>query len=496
MPRSAIDGSPPDNANIEFPPYGLDGGTPTANYRNYGLDGDGTTALRLSDLSRTYALAQRLKSRTTTPYEYALAVNDYLREGFEYTEKPPAAPPGAEPLESFLLDTKAGYCQHFSAGMALLLRMGGIPARVATGFSPGGYSKRKQAWIVRDTDAHSWVEAWFDDFGWVTMDPTPSETPARSQIATLSAPATPEDSAGNPTGDPNAGGDSPADRRAAGSREELFNQLRGGGVTATEDGGAADGSGLPLWPLIPIALVLSAGGALWLTRRRRGAPGRPARPGDLRARDRAAALRPPDAGGHDAAPARGRLGLSGDAAGYLRAVSAGRYGPGGTMPTPSSAGPCAASSPPAWASPAACGPGGRCRLGRLHPLDELDDDAARVGDLEVALAPRLRLERGRDLDALRHEPVVLGVDVVDHEGHQQPVGAVAGERRRLERLQARPQVDQVEAGVGPRERHEPVGGHLALEPEVLGGERGRGLRVVDVERDGGGGDLHSVHCTE
>ena len=102
-----------------------------------------------------------------------------------------AAPPGVEPIESFLLDTKAGYCQHFSAGMALLLRMGGVPARVATGFSPGGYSKRKQAWIVRDTDAHSWVEAWFDDYGWVTMDPTPSETPARSQIATLSAPATP-----------------------------------------------------------------------------------------------------------------------------------------------------------------------------------------------------------------------------------------------------------------------------------------------------------------
>jgi len=333
VPRSSIDGSPPDNANVQFPPYGLDGGTPTANYRNYGLDGDGNTALRLSDLSRTYALAQRLKARTTTPYEYALAVNDYLRKGFKYTEKPPAAPPGVEPLESFLLDTKAGYCQHFSAGMALLLRMGGIPARVATGFSPGGYSKRKQAWIVRDTDAHSWVEAWFDDYGWVTMDPTPSETPARSQIATLSAPATPEDSAGDPNGDPNAGGDSPADRRAAGSREELFNQLRGDGVTATEDGGAAGGSGLPLWPLIPIALVLSAGGALWLTRRRRA---RPDDPLDRAIFELETALRRsgrPTPAGMTLRQLEGRLGLSGDAAGYLRAVSAGRYGPGGAMPT-------------------------------------------------------------------------------------------------------------------------------------------------------------------
>ena len=62
------------------------------------------------------------------------------------------------PLESFQLDSKAGYCQHFSGAMALLLRMGGIPTRVVTGFSPGGYSKSKRAWIVRDTDAHSWVD--------------------------------------------------------------------------------------------------------------------------------------------------------------------------------------------------------------------------------------------------------------------------------------------------------------------------------------------------
>ena len=190
VPRSPLDQRLPDNANVEFPPFGLVGATPTANYRNYGLDGDGETALRISNLARTYALAKRLKASTATPYEYALAVNDYLRQGFSYTEKPARPAPGVEPIESFLLDSKAGYCQHFSAGMALLLRMGGVPARVATGFSPGGYSKRKQAWIVRDTDAHSWVEAWFDDYGWVTLDPTPSETPARSQIATLSAPTT------------------------------------------------------------------------------------------------------------------------------------------------------------------------------------------------------------------------------------------------------------------------------------------------------------------
>ena len=57
------------------------------------------------------------------------------------------------------------------------------------GFSPGGFSKRRDAWIVRDTDAHAWVEAWYDELGWVTYDPTPDLTPARSQIAALEAPA-------------------------------------------------------------------------------------------------------------------------------------------------------------------------------------------------------------------------------------------------------------------------------------------------------------------
>jgi hypothetical protein len=106
VPRSSIDGSPPESATIEFPPFGLDGGSPIADYRTYGLEGDGDTALRLSDLGRTYALAQRLKATTTTPYDYALAVNDYLRDGFTYTEKPPVPDPGVEPIESFLFDTR------------------------------------------------------------------------------------------------------------------------------------------------------------------------------------------------------------------------------------------------------------------------------------------------------------------------------------------------------------------------------------------------------
>ena len=72
------------------------------------------------------------------------------------------------PLASFLFADRQGYCQQFSGAMALLLRMGGVPARVASGFTPGRYDRRRKEYVVRDLDAHSWVEAYFPGLGWVT----------------------------------------------------------------------------------------------------------------------------------------------------------------------------------------------------------------------------------------------------------------------------------------------------------------------------------------
>jgi D-tyrosyl-tRNA(Tyr) deacylase len=67
--------------------------------------------------------------------------------------------------------TKAGYCQHFAGAMALMLRLLGVPARVAVGFTSG--TRRDGAWVVTDHDAHAWVEVWFAGEGWVPFDPTP-----------------------------------------------------------------------------------------------------------------------------------------------------------------------------------------------------------------------------------------------------------------------------------------------------------------------------------
>ena len=115
----------------------------------------------------------------TTPQDYVDAVMRYLKgDDFTYTESPPVS---AENLDGFLFDAKTGYCQQYSGAMALLLRMGGVPARVSTGFTAGSFDKASKEYVVRDFDAHSWVEVWYPGIGWVTWDPTPAAAPARSQ---------------------------------------------------------------------------------------------------------------------------------------------------------------------------------------------------------------------------------------------------------------------------------------------------------------------------
>ena len=268
--------------------------------------------------------------QSDTPYEYVVAVNSYLQEGFKYDETPDPVEPGVATLDGFLFDTKSGYCQHYSGAMALLLRMGGIPARVATGFSPGGYSKRKQAWIVRDTDAHSWVEAWFDDYGWVTFDPTPAGTPARSQIAAIDRP--PEESSDRgDAGSDDAG--SPA--RSGGVRPDLPGSQAGpGGAGAA----GADGGGPAWWWFALGAALLAALGAwvgLRMHRRNQG----PGAALDRAVAELEAALRRigrPATPGTTLRQIEQRFGRTPEAAAYLQALRAGRYAP--TAPAPRPAG--------------------------------------------------------------------------------------------------------------------------------------------------------------
>jgi transglutaminase-like putative cysteine protease len=132
-----------------------------------------TTYRALRPYRPLYRQARSLTRRAENPYEAVLAIESWLRRtgGFSYDEQPTVQTRDLPPLVEFATVTKAGYCQHFAGAMAVMLRLLGIPSRVAVGFTSGTYEDGR--WKVTDHNAHAWVEVWFPGQGWVPFDPTP-----------------------------------------------------------------------------------------------------------------------------------------------------------------------------------------------------------------------------------------------------------------------------------------------------------------------------------
>jgi hypothetical protein len=80
-----------------------------------------------------------------------------------------------QPVAEFLFDKKRGYCEYFASAAALLLRLQGVPARYVTGFNVPGAEFSGGHYVVRDSDAHAWIEAWLPGRGFVEVDPTPPD---------------------------------------------------------------------------------------------------------------------------------------------------------------------------------------------------------------------------------------------------------------------------------------------------------------------------------
>ena len=309
-----------DEARVTFEPWDGDGISRADYPRLRRSEFDVDAVMERSQYARTWALVNRLKRGTRYPMDYVRAVDDYLSGSeFSYVERPQQALPGQAPLDVFINESHEGYCQHFAGAMALMLRMGGIPARVATGFSPGGYSSRRKAWVVRDTDAHAWVEVWFDQYGWVAVDPTPDATPARSQVAAL-APAAGESGT-------EAVQDTSGDDAAANAEAPPVNVRPGLGATGVGAfGESGEGGGIPwwAWPLILLGVAAVVLAVLLFLRRPRGPT----------AMDRAIAevedamrrVGRPVSTGTTLMGLEHRLGShSPEVSAYLRALAAGRY---------------------------------------------------------------------------------------------------------------------------------------------------------------------------
>jgi protein-glutamine gamma-glutamyltransferase len=204
-------------------------------------------AIDRSAYGRMYRVATSVTAGAPTMYDAVNRIERYLAHNFSYSEKPAGA---RYPLNAFLFRDEFGYCQQFSGTMALMLRMVGIPTRVVAGFAPGSYNRDTGEYRVRDLDAHSWVEVYFNGVGWVTFDPTPAASPAQTQSADL----LPTSSSAAALNGSRAGTTAPG-RGADGSTAAVSDS--GGGVSP--------------WLLVPLVLALL--GALvmarlvWRTRR-------------------------------------------------------------------------------------------------------------------------------------------------------------------------------------------------------------------------------------
>lgn len=136
------------------------------------------TQLPLGRNPRTLALALQLRGRASSDVGFVREVLTFLRtNGFSYSLTPP--PLGPDPIDDFLFDTRTGFCGHYASAFVDLMRAGGIPARVVTGYLGGQWNPYDDSLVVRQSDAHAWAEVWLDGSGWTRVDPTAVVAPER-----------------------------------------------------------------------------------------------------------------------------------------------------------------------------------------------------------------------------------------------------------------------------------------------------------------------------
>jgi len=124
-------------------------------------------------MERVVELARMVTNGRDTPLEKAKSIEAMLKADYRYTLNPKDGR-GKDPLNDFLFYTKEGYCEQFATAMTILLRGVGVPTRFVTGFLQGEWNRFGNYLLIRQRDAHSWVEVYVEGRGWTIFDPTPS----------------------------------------------------------------------------------------------------------------------------------------------------------------------------------------------------------------------------------------------------------------------------------------------------------------------------------
>ena len=118
-------------------------------------------------------LAKTIVKDATSRLAQVLLLESFLKTQFEYSLNHSSAR-SEDPLGNFLFATRTGHCEYFATAQVIMLRSLGIPARMINGFRAGEFNEWGDYFIVRQSDAHSWVEAWLPGSGWIEFDPTPA----------------------------------------------------------------------------------------------------------------------------------------------------------------------------------------------------------------------------------------------------------------------------------------------------------------------------------
>ncbi len=128
-----------------------------------------------STTDRTRQLARDLTDRYDNPFDKAQAVERFLRAELIYNEKLTAPPDGIDKVDYTLFTSKEAYCDYYASSMIVMLRSLNIPARFSAGFARGTFKSEIDAFHVINADAHSWVEVFFPNYGWIDFEPTAAQ---------------------------------------------------------------------------------------------------------------------------------------------------------------------------------------------------------------------------------------------------------------------------------------------------------------------------------
>ena len=181
-------------------------------------------------------------ARATNSFDQAVALESWLRSNIVYDDKIPGPRPGQDGVDYVLFESRAGYCDYYAAAMATMARSLGMPARVAVGYAKGEFDFASRSYRVRERDAHSWVEVYFPNYGWIEFEPTS----AQPQIA---RPVPSGESVVAPTPAPELGPDEQDPRR-----RDILDNFENDQLQAGANRGLL-GSTIPDWLLLAVGLV-------------------------------------------------------------------------------------------------------------------------------------------------------------------------------------------------------------------------------------------------